>query len=71
MVDTSDSTSLRVIRLPNGRYLVQPEGMPDGAIGEFDTQEEAEAYMFERMQEMDSRANDLGTLTPGGGQGVR
>lgn len=73
MVNTSDSVNMEVVKLANGRFSVVPEGeavLPD-ADGEFETQQEAQDWMFRRTQELDANANDLGILTPGGGQGVR
>ena len=73
MVDTSESVKLEIVRLANGRFSVVPEGeaaLPE-ADGEFATQQEAEDWMFQRTQQLDARANDLGVITPGGGQGVR
>ena len=73
MVDTTDSAKLEIVKLPNGRYAVQTEGQatPADEDGDFETQAEAEAWMYGRTQQMDAAANDLGILTPGGGQGVR
>ncbi len=73
MVDTSSSAKLQIMQLPNGRFSVLPEGeaVTANESGEFATQAEAEAWMYQRTQEMDAEANDLGILTPGGGQGVR
>lgn len=73
MADTSNSAMLEVVRLTNGRFSVLPVGTPalPEDTGEFDTQAEAEAWMFERMQEMDAHVNDLDVINPGGGQGLR
>lgn len=73
MIDTTDSTKLTIVALPNGRFGVQSEGNTSTVdeAGDFATLAEAEAWMFSRTQTLDSRANDLGTLIPGGGQGLR
>jgi hypothetical protein len=72
MADTTGSANLEIVQLANGRFSVLPEGetAPADAEGEFATQAEAEDWMYRRAQEADE-ANDLGILTPGGGQGVR
>ncbi len=71
MVDTTDSAKLAIVQLANGRFAVITEGAPLPEDGEFETQAEAENWMYGRTTEMDARANDMGLLTPGGGQGVR
>ncbi len=71
MVDTTDSAKLAIVQLANGRFAVVTEGAPLPEDGEFETQAEAENWVYGRTTEMDARANDLGVLSPGGGQGVR
>ncbi len=71
MVDTTDSAKLAIVQLANGRFAVVTEGAPLPEDGDFETQAEAEDWMYGRTTEMDAQANDLGILTPGGGQGVR
>ena len=71
MADTTDSTKLAIVRLANGRFAVVTEGAPLPEDGDFETQAEAEDWMYGRTTEMNARENDLGILTPGGGQGVR
>ena len=71
MVDTTDSSKLTIVQLANGRFAVVTEGAPLPEDGDFETLPEAEAWMYGRTTEMDAQANDLGVLTPGGGQGVR
>ena len=71
MVDTTDSAKLVIVQVADGRFAVITEGAPLPEDGEFETQAAAEDWVYGRTIEMDARANDLGILTPGGGQGLR
>lgn len=64
--------TLEVVDLPNGKFGVQAIGAdePFADSGEFDTRNEAEEWMFLRLERMQLR-DDMDVLKPGSGQGLR
>jgi hypothetical protein len=64
--------NLEAIELPNGKFGIQAVGEPTlfEDAGEFDSRDEAEDWIFNRVEQL-SLHDDPHTLTPGSGQGPR
>jgi hypothetical protein len=64
--------TLEVVELGTGRFGVQAigAGVPYADSGDFDTREEAEEWIFNRVEQASLR-DDMHEIIPGTGQGLR
>ncbi len=64
---------MEFVKLADGRFGIQAVGEtePDQDIGPFDTQAEAEAWLFDRAERLEAQRDEPPVLKPGFGQGIR
>ena len=64
--------NLEIVALENGRFTVLAADEPGRQIdaGEFETRVEAEAWLFQKSEQLEGRS-DPEVIRPGDGQGAR
>jgi hypothetical protein len=72
MIHPSHSSTFEVVQCADGRYSVREVGSTsvDDDAPVFDTEMEAENWLFDRNLRLDADLNDLHVIKPGGGQGL-